>query len=208
MGAGAGGRDRRRDRAGRRAAADRRQERRLQARVRQLLATSSAFIDGGGQKGVQRPVLPAGHAAADPPGRVHGDHVAQGLRPAGVARARRSARAATGGVLRAGVVRAHARAAAGRRDRAASARRTWSASSPRSKASRCRRATSRAGSAATTTSPRWSRPRAPIDSRDHRGAARQQERRCTTTTRTSRRSSTPAARSACSTTRCSTARTC
>ena len=38
-------------------------------------------------------------------------------------------------------------------------------------------------------------------------AARQQERRCTTTTRTSRPSSTPAARSDCSTTRCSTAPT-
>ena len=60
VGAGAGGRDRRGDRAGRRAAADRREERGVQARVRQLLRPRTASSSGGGQKGVQRPVLPPG----------------------------------------------------------------------------------------------------------------------------------------------------
>ena len=83
---------------------------------------------------------------------------------------------------------------------------TWSASSPPSKANRCPSATSPAASAASTTSRRW-RPARTRSTAAHRPAARQQEQAATTTTRTSRRSSTPAARSACSTTRCSTAPT-
>ena len=60
VGAGAGGRDRRRDRAGRRPAADRREERRRTSRSSTTSPNLATFIDGGGQKGVQRPVLTPG----------------------------------------------------------------------------------------------------------------------------------------------------
>ena len=63
VGAGAGGRDRRGDRAGRPAAADRRQERRLQAGVRQLL-TSRAVHQRRRAEGRAAHVALAGHVAA------------------------------------------------------------------------------------------------------------------------------------------------
>ena len=192
------------------AAADRRQERGVQARVRQLLRPRTTSSSDGGQKGVQRPVLPAGHARADPPGRVPRAHAADGVRPAGVARARRAS--PKGGTLTPESFGLVARAAAGRRHRARRRRR------PRRRRHRAR------GRAAAVGRHRQPARRLRRRRRDrgvergrqhrhhrrraHRPAARQQERRCTTTTRTSRRSSTPAARSACSTTRCSTARTC
>ena len=159
-------------------------------------------------EGCAAPGAAAGHVAADPPGRVPGDHGAQGLRPCRVARISSSGCAAAGGVLRAGDVRAHARAAPGRGDRAGRPARRRSASSPRSKVSRCPSGdiASRLGGFDDIAA--MEQQENAVDSRDHRGAARQQERRCTTTTRTSRRSSTTAARSVCSTTRCSTARTC
>ena len=130
---------------------------RLPARVRQLLRPRARSSTQRRPEGRAAPGAASGHARADPPGRVPRAHVAAGLRPAGVARLV-AARRRRGGALTPGVVRAHARAAAGRRDRAARARTTSSASSPRSRASRCRRATSPAASAASTTSPRWSEP--------------------------------------------------
>ena len=82
------------------AAADRRQERASTSPSSATSPTLETFIDGGGQKGVQRPVLAAGHAAADPPRRVHG---ASRRARSTACRCRpscRNARAATGGVLR------------------------------------------------------------------------------------------------------------
>ena len=104
------------------------------------------FVDDGGQKGVQRPVLPPGTLVPIHPvaflvlttQSVYGLPVSPEL----------ASRSRSGGMLVAGVVRPHARPAARRRDRARRCRSTSSASSPRSKASRCRRATSPAGSAA------------------------------------------------------------
>ncbi len=81
------------------------------------------FIAGGGQKGVQRPVLDARHVVADPSRRVPRRHVAQGLRPSRVAGGV-GARQGDGRVVAPGVVRPHARATASRRHRAASVRRT------------------------------------------------------------------------------------
>ena len=63
VGAGAGGRDRRRHRPGRRAAADRRQERRLQARRSATSPTSAAFVDRRRPEGRAAPGAAAGHAA-------------------------------------------------------------------------------------------------------------------------------------------------
>ena len=87
MGAGAGGRDRRGDRAGGRAAADRRQERGLHARAGELLQPPHVRR-GQRAEGRAAPGAPAGHARAGPPGRVPRAHAPDRLRPAGVARAR------------------------------------------------------------------------------------------------------------------------
>ena len=81
-----------------------------------------------------------------------------------------------------------------RGDRARRPASTSSAWSPRSRASRCRRATSPAGSAASTTCPRWRRP-TPVAARrpptpSSSSCCSAARTRCTTTTRTSRRSST------------------
>ena len=52
-----------------------------------------SFVDEGGQKGVQRPVLPPGHPGADPPGRVPRAHRAEVYGAPGVARLAASRRA-------------------------------------------------------------------------------------------------------------------
>ncbi len=87
VGPGAGGRDRRGDRAGRRRAADRREERRVPGRVRQLLGPApvhrARWPEGRAASGA-----PAGDADAGPPRRVPRAHPAGGLRPAGRARPR------------------------------------------------------------------------------------------------------------------------
>ena len=210
VGAGAGGRDRRGDRAGRRP---------LPIGAKSAVykpefgnfSDLDSFVERRRAEGRAAPGAPAGHAAADPPGRVPRDHARRRstgcrCRPTSSRQADATAcsRPESFGLTPEQLQR--------RRDRAATVRsRRRSASSPRSRASRCRRATSRAGSAASTTSPRWRTRRggaaAPPTPRSSRccSAARTT---CTTTTRTSRRSSTTAARSGCSTTRCSTARTC
>ena len=72
MGAGARGRDRRGDRAGRRSRCRSAPRAPSTSPSSATSPTCATFVDGGGQKGVQRPVLPAGHAGADPPGRVPG----------------------------------------------------------------------------------------------------------------------------------------
>ena len=90
VGAGAGGRDRCGDRAGRRAAADRRQERRLQARVRQLLRRARASSTAAGRRVCSALVLPPGTLLPIHPVAFMVHHVAQGLRPLGVARSRRA----------------------------------------------------------------------------------------------------------------------
>ncbi len=168
------------------------------------------FIELGGQKGVQRPVLPPGtlmpvHPVAFlvlTPQAVYGLPVSPDLV---------SATKVSGGVLGPGVVRAHTRAAARRRDRAAGpARHRRHRHRPRRRAARIRRHREPA---------RWLQRRRP-DGVGHRGVARPRptprssrscsapRTSCTTTTRTFRRSSSTAARSDCSTTRCCTARTC
>ena len=183
---------------------------RLQARVRQLLRRSQTFIDERRPEGRAAPGAAARDAGADPPGRVPGDHVAQGLRAAGVARSSSSQSRRRAGsrpesfgltpeqlqvvVIAPDGPQRHGRHRHRARGRAAAVGRH------REPARRLRRR--RGDGGANAAAARRHRRRA------HRGAARQQERRCTTTTRTSRRSSTPAARSVCSTTRCSTARTC
>ena len=92
-----GGRDRRGDRAGRCAAADRREERRVPDRVRQLLRTSRRSSSVGGQKGVQRPVLPPGTLMPIHPVAFLVLTPQAGVRPAGVAGPRRGdARRAAG----------------------------------------------------------------------------------------------------------------
>ncbi len=117
VGTGARGRDRRRDRAGREPAADRRQERRLQARLRELLVTREVHF-GRRPKGCATPGVDARHVGAHPPGRVPGRHLAQGLRTSGFTR---RVGAGEGDRRRAAtrVVRPHARTAAGRGHRAA-----------------------------------------------------------------------------------------
>ena len=92
VGAGARGPDRGRDRAGGRTAADRCQERLLQARVRELLEPRHVH-EQRRPEGCATAGPAAGHAAADPPGRVRRAHLGPGLRPAGVARARAPRRA-------------------------------------------------------------------------------------------------------------------
>ena len=97
VGAGAGRRDRRRHRAGRRAAADRRQERACTGPSSATSPTSTASSSSGGQKGVQRPVLPPGTLVPIHPVAFLVLTAADGLRPAGVARPRRAV--ATAGTL-------------------------------------------------------------------------------------------------------------
>ena len=137
-------------------------------------ADLDAFLDNGGQKGVQRPVLPPGTLAPIHPAaflvitasRVYGVPVSSELQA--IARQRRRSAPEAFGL--------RARAAAGHR---ASHRRatspTWSASSPPSRASRCRPATSPAASAGfddvVDDGGRRTQRR-----RDHRHAARPQER--------------------------------
>ena len=177
VGAGARGRDRRRDRAGRRAAADRREERACTSPSSATSPTSHSFIERRRAEGRAAAGAAAGHAGADPPGRVPRAHArrrstACRCRPTSPtqAKARRRSRPESFGLtpeqLRVVVIAPTSAAA------------TWSASSPRSRASRCRRATSRAGSAASTTSRDDGARggRAPHGRRGHRGAARQQER--------------------------------
>ena len=74
------GRDRRGDRPGRRAAAHRREVGGLQ-RVRQLLEPAPVHRQRR-PEGRAAAGAPAGHAGADPPGGLPGDHQAAGLRPA------------------------------------------------------------------------------------------------------------------------------
>ena len=169
-------------------------------------STSRASSTGGGQKGVQRPVLPPGTLLPIHPvafmvltsRKVYGLSVSPDL----VERVR-----GAGGADAPRDVRAHARAAPGRGDRAGRAAR---------RGRHRHRARRRAAAARRHREPaRWLRRhrgdgasrRTPSTRRSSRccSAART---RCTTTTRTSRRSSTPAARSVCNTTRCCTARTC
>ena len=208
VGAGAGRRDRRGDRAGGRAAADRRQERGRTRPSSATSPTSRAFVDGGGQKGVQRPVLPPGTLLPIHPvaflvvtaRKVYGLPVSPDVRSAQATRRRAACRSRSGSRPSSCTVdRASRRDGPQRHDRHRHDAR---------RASRCRRATSRAASAGSTTSRRWKRRARRAGRRGHRGAARLARTTCTTTTRTSRRSSTTAARSVCSTTRCCTARTC
>ncbi len=189
---------------------DRRQERGLQAGVRQLLEPRQPSSSTAARRACSARCCRRARSCPIHPVAFLVITAADGLRPAGVARARR--RRPDERRAHARVVRADARAAARRGHRARRRRSTWSASSPRSRASRSRRATSPAGSAASTTSRRSRRrtragaPAPPTPSSSSCCSAARTT--CTTTTRTSRRSSTPAARSACSTTRCSTAPTC
>ena len=156
------------------AAADRRQERRVQARVRQLLRPRGVHRRRRAE-GCAAPGAPAGNAAARSTRsrswcitsrKVYGLTVSPDL----VERVR-----GAGGVLAAGDVRAHARAAAGRRDRAGrSAGRGRHRHRARRRAAAAR-ATSRAGSAGYDDIAAMEHAEGTIDSRDHRGAARQQE---------------------------------
>ena len=164
----------------------------------------------GGQKGVQRPVLPPGTLVPIHPvaflvltaQTVYGLPVSPDLVDAVEA----------GGTLSARVVRAHARPAAGRRDRARPGGIdivgvvTALEGEPLPSGDIASRLGGFDDVAAleATNAEAARRPPTPSSSRCCSAA----RTRCTTTTRTSRRSSTPAARSACSTTRCSTARTC
>ena len=135
MGAGAGGRDRRGHRAGRRPAADRRQERDVPARVRQLLRPRARSSTAAARRACSgRCCLRArwcrstrSRSSCSPRRRS----TACRCRPSSPAQSTAPA------TLHARVVRAHARAAARRRDRARRRRSTSSASSPRSRASRC-----------------------------------------------------------------------
>ena len=208
VGAGAGGPDRGRHRAGRAP--------RCRSAPRAVVykpefgnfSNLDAFIDGGGAEGCAAAGAAAGHAGADPPGRVHRAHVGPGLR---AARSRPSS------------CTTRARPAA--------------CSSPRPSGSPPQQLqvvviapvgphdmigvvtvlegppllsgdiASRLGGYDDVLRDGARRGR-DERSRSHRDAARQQEPPAQQLPGLPAASSTPAARSVCSTTRCSTARTC
>ena len=205
VGAGAGRRDRRRDRAGRRAAADRRQERRVPRR-RSATSATSRRSSRRRPEGRAAAGAAAGHARADPSGRVPRDHVADGLRRAGVAR--RSWRADKRGNFRpasfgldAGGSCTSSQITPERQGRDLVGVVTALEGDPLAEGRHRqppRRLRGRQGA----------RARAAQSHAEIIGALLGTRTTCTTTTRTSRRSSTTAAASASSTTRCSTAPTC
>ncbi len=108
VGAGPGRGDRRRHRAGGRSAADRREERGLQAGARNF-SDIATFVEHGGQKGVQRPVLPPGTLVPIHPVAFLVHHTADGVRPTRLTGPRRAGQRRC---PHAGVVRADTRAAA------------------------------------------------------------------------------------------------
>ena len=124
VGAGAGGRDRRGHRAGRRRRCRSAPRARSTSPSSATSPTCATFVDDGGQKGVQRPVLPPGTLVP--------------IHPVGVPRAHRADASTALPVspelaapvrtadARARVVRPLARSAARRRDRARRRRSTWS----------------------------------------------------------------------------------
>ena len=208
VGAGAGGRDRRGDRAGRRRAAYRREERACTSRSS---ATSRDVADVHRRRRTERCAAPGaapGTLLPDAPGRLPGASrrarcTASRSRRTCLERERRRRRRLTAGVLR-------------------TARRRSCRSSGSRRAVRhdIRRYRDHAGrrplpSGDIAEPARWLRRhqgagarRGHSDSRDHRGTARQQERPAQQLPGLPASSSTTAARSACSTTRCCTARTC
>ena len=213
MGAGARRRDRRGDRAGRRSRC--RSARRAACTSTEFgnFSDLEQFIDGRRAEGRAAPGAPAGHADADPPGRVPRAHArarstASRCRPI-IARRRREAAACsrrsafglTSEQLRVVVI---APAGPDRHDRHRHRARGRAAAVGRHRepARRLRRRR-RDGEDAVTAARRRARPT--------RGSSRccsATRTTSTTTTRTSSASSTTAARSVCSTTRSSTARTC
>ena len=97
VGAGTGGRDRRRDRPGRPSAADRREERRLQARVRQLLEISERSSTAAAKRVCSARCCPRARCVPIHPVAFLVLTVAPGVRPARRSGPRRRA-PATGGV--------------------------------------------------------------------------------------------------------------
>jgi len=183
----------------------RRQERGVQAGVRQFLPTSPNFIEQGGQKGVQRRCC-SGHVGPDAPvaflvitpQTVYGMPVSPEL----VNQSQERADDAR-------VVRPLARSAAARRDRARRQRRPlWRRHRARGRAAPSGDIASRLGASRRRRESSGPRRRqyATTDAEAHRSLLGSRTR-CTTTNQTSRRSSTPVARSGSSTTRCCMART-
>ena len=129
-----------------------------------LLTDLRAWLQAGGQKGVQRPVLPPGSLM---PVHPVGFLVITRERVYGVPVSHEFQRLQAHGRLDVRIVRLDGRSTEGDRDYAEDGRQRRSASTPaassrRSKASRCPAAPSPAGSANSTTSRNWKAKTRPI----------------------------------------------
>ena len=194
VGAGAAGPHRPGHRPGRRGAADRAPSPRSTSPSSAASPTSATFLANGGQRGVQRPVLPPGTTAPIHPVGFVVITSDAGLRQGDL----RRRRCAAVDQVDPAALQGHPHHAPGRpRHR----RRGHHARGPavgrhRQPHRRLHRRDRHGAVGHRLAGP------------DHPGRAARPRTTCTTTTRTTRRSSTTAAASASSTTRCSTARTC